>query len=92
MHFIIPQYFQTLSGSLSGSLDKLIIAPLFGFTLLGNYSLGLQVYALLTLLPAVVVKYIIPQDSSGIENKKLKSNKVENHDGCIFKNIVQNFS
>jgi O-antigen/teichoic acid export membrane protein len=72
LHFIIPQYFQTLSGSLSGSLDKLIIAPLFGFTLLGNYSLGLQVYALLTLLPAVVVKYIIPQDSSGIENKKLK--------------------
>jgi O-antigen/teichoic acid export membrane protein len=71
-NFIIPQYFQSLSGSLSGSLDKLIIGPIFGFGLLGNYSLGLQFFSLLTILPVIVAKYIIPQDSSGVDNKKLK--------------------
>ena len=70
--FIANNYLQSLSGTLSGSLDKLFIAPLFGFALLGNYSLGLQFYALLMLLPNVVSQYIVPQDSSGYENKTLK--------------------
>lgn len=72
LNFIVPQYFQTLSGSLSGSLDKLIIGPIFGFGLLGNYSLGFQFFTILTILPAIVGKYLVPEDSSGIENKKLK--------------------
>lgn len=70
--FIGNNYLQSLSSTLSGSLDKLFIAPLFGFVLLGNYSLGLQFYALLMLLPNVVSTYIVPQDSSGYENKNLK--------------------
>lgn len=72
LSFIIPQYLQTLSGSISGSLDKLIIGPIFGFGLLGNYSLGLQFFTILTILPVIVGKYIMPQDSSGVENKKVK--------------------
>lgn len=70
--FLANSYLQTLSGTLGGSLDKIIIAPLFGFGLLGNYSLGLQFLTLITLLPTAVGKYLIPQDSSGIENKKIK--------------------
>ena len=70
--FIINNYFVTLSGALHGSLDKLLIAPLFGFVILGNYSLGLQFNYILQIIPQVVGKYLIPHDSTGIENKKLK--------------------
>ncbi len=72
LNFIIPNYLQTLSGSLNGSLDKLLIGPLLGFAILGNYSLGLQFYSLLTIFTTVISKYIVPQDASGNENKKLK--------------------
>jgi len=71
-NFLINSYLETLSGALHNSLDKIIIVPLFGFTLLGNYSLSLQFYFLLTIIPQVVSKYIVPQDSTGFENKKLK--------------------
>jgi len=70
--FITNSYLQTLSGVLSGSLDKLIIGPLFGFALLGNYSLGLQFLSLLTLIPIAVSKYLMPNDATGNENIKLK--------------------
>jgi len=70
--FITNSYFQTLSGILSGSLDKLIIGPIFGFALLGNYSLGLQFLTILTLIPIAVSKYLVPNDASGNENKKVK--------------------
>lgn len=70
--FITNSYLQTLSGVLSGSLDKLIIGPLFGFALLGNYSLGLQFLSLLNLIPIAVAKYLMPNDATGNENIKLK--------------------
>ncbi len=71
-NFLINSYLHTMVATLNGSVDKLIIAPFFGFALLGNYSLGLQFLSLLQIIPMVVTKYIIPQDSSGIENRKLK--------------------
>jgi len=70
--FIINSYFESLSTILIHTLDKLIIAQLFGFTLLGNYSLGIQFFLLLLVIPQIVWKYILPYDSVGIENKKLK--------------------
>lgn len=71
-HFLISNYAQTLSGAFGSSLDKIIIGPLFGFALLGNYSLGLQFLALLLLLPEVIRKYLMVQESKGHLNKKLK--------------------
>jgi len=70
--FIINSYFESLATILSSTLDKLIIASLFGFTLLGNYSLGIQFFLLLLIVPQIVWKFILPYDSVGIENKKLK--------------------
>ena len=43
-NFIINAYFESLSAILITTLDKLIIASLFGFTLLGNYTLGIQFF------------------------------------------------
>jgi len=70
--FIAFNYAHTLVATFSGDVNKIIIASLLGFTLLGNYSLGIQFFSLLMILPVIVGKYLVPQESSGIENKKLK--------------------
>ncbi len=75
-NFILNNYILDLSRSFSGSLDKIIIAPLFGFMVLGNYHLGIQFLSLLSLIPAIVYQYILPQDASGILNKKLKKRTI----------------
>ena len=74
--FIITNYFTNLSGSFAGQIDKIIIAPLLGFELLGNYALALQFYVVLMIFSGIVFKYILSQDSSGIKNKNLKKGTV----------------
>ena len=69
--FISYNFIHSLTWTL-GSMDKLIIAPLFGFVVVGNYALGMQFLSLFMILPVIVGKYLIPQESSGEENKKLK--------------------
>ncbi len=72
-HFLYASYSQSLIGALSNNtLDKVLIGPIFGFILLGNYSLGVQFFGLLVIIPGVVVQYLIPHDASGVENKRLK--------------------
>jgi O-antigen/teichoic acid export membrane protein len=71
-NFILNNWAISISGLVYGSIDKLVIGSLIGFGVLGNYSLGLQFYSILNLLPAMTVKYFIGQDISGIPNKKLK--------------------
>jgi O-antigen/teichoic acid export membrane protein len=70
--FIFNNWAISISSVIYGSIDKLVIGSFIGFGILGNYSLGLQFYSLLNLLPALTVKYFIGQDISGIANKKLK--------------------
>ena len=70
--FILNNFILSISGTFSGSLDKIIIAPLLGFLILGNYSLGMQFFAILNILPAVCIKYLVTQDISKISNKLLK--------------------
>jgi O-antigen/teichoic acid export membrane protein len=70
--FIINNLSLSFTRTFQGSMDKLIVAPLLGFTILGNYSLGLQFFSIISILPGVAVKYLIAQDVTGIANKKLK--------------------
>jgi len=70
--FMMNNYVLDLSRAFSGQTDKLIIGPMLGFALLGNYQLGIQFLSLLSLLPSIVYQYILPQDASGNPNKKLK--------------------
>ena len=70
--FIINSYALDLSRTFSGHTDKLIVAPLLGFAILGNYQLGIQVSSLLGILPGIVYQYILPRDSSGESDKNLK--------------------
>ena len=70
--FIINNYGINISGAVGGQIDKLIIAPLLGFELLGNYSLAMQFLVVLLLFPTIVYKYLLPMDSSGKNTKNLK--------------------
>ena len=70
--FIFNNWAISVNALVYGSIDKLVIGSFIGFGILGNYSLGLQFYSLLNLLPSMTVKYFIGQDISGIPNKKLK--------------------
>jgi len=70
--FILNSYVLNLSSVFNGSIDKLIIGPLVGFTLLGNYQLGIQFLTVLHIVPSIVYKYTLPQDAGGNPNKKLK--------------------
>jgi len=70
--FIVSNYLANLVNGLRANLDKIIIVPLAGYALLGNYSLALQVFTLLVLPSDLVMKYIIPQDASGVTRTGLK--------------------
>jgi len=55
-----------------GQIDKIIVAPLLGFAILGNYSLALQIINVMLIFPSIFYKYLLPQESSGVKNKKPK--------------------
>jgi O-antigen/teichoic acid export membrane protein len=70
--FMANSYILNIASAFNGSVDKLIIAPMVGFALLGNYQLGIQFLAVLHIIPSIVYKYILPQDAGGNPNTKLK--------------------
>jgi len=70
--FIITNYSLSLFGGFRSNLDKIIIVPILGLALLGNYALALQIWAVLILLSSTIFKYILTHDASGNPNKKLK--------------------
>ena len=70
--FIITNYSLNLFGGFRNHLDKIIIAPILGLTLLGNYVLALQIWAILILFSNIIFRYILTHDASGNPNKKLK--------------------
>ncbi len=70
--FMMNSYAYDLSKTFSASTDKLLIFPMFGFAILGHYQLGLQFLAVFSILPSIVYQFILPEDSSGNSNNKLK--------------------
>ena len=71
--FMMNSFILNIANAFSGSFDKIIIAPILGFTLLGNYQLGIQVLSILLILPSISLKYMLPQEASGNPNIKLKT-------------------
>jgi len=70
--FLSHNYMADLSATARNHADKLIIAPLLGFSFLGNYFLGLQVLAIMLIIPGIVFKYTLPEDSTGKSTGKIK--------------------
>ena len=70
--FWMNNYVYELSSTARNQIDILLIGPLFGFALLGNYFLGLQGLSLFLILPLIIFRYTLPEDSSGSSTKQIK--------------------
>jgi len=70
--FIINSYVLDLSVTFNGTLDKIIMLPILGFVLLGNYQLGMQFFSLLTIIPVIFFQYLLPRDSRAESNIKFR--------------------
>lgn len=70
--FVITNYVFVIIDGFRNNIDRLIIVPLLGFTVLGHYTLSLQVVSALMMSSNTVFKYILSEDASGNNNRKLK--------------------
>ena len=70
---IFFNYITELTGTARNNVDKILIVPFFGLSLLGNYFLAMQILSLMYILPGIVLKYTIGEDSRGISTLKIKS-------------------
>ena len=70
--FIGNNYFMHVSGAVRSHIDKIIIVPLIGFEILGNYALALQIYAVLMIFSNIIYRYALPHDASGTSTRKIK--------------------
>ena len=70
--FIINNYGLNISSAVGAQIDKIIIVPILGFELLGNYSLAMQFIVILFLFPTIVFKYVLTQDASNLDTGNLK--------------------
>ena len=71
--FIINNYMIALSGTFHGQIDKVIILPILGAVLLGNYSLALQIISMMIVVSSVIYKYLLPQEAAGQDTKNIKN-------------------
>jgi O-antigen/teichoic acid export membrane protein len=63
--FIINSYFVELSSNIHGQIDKIILLPLLGLAILGNYSLAIQIFSAMVVLVSIFHKYLLSQQASG---------------------------
>jgi O-antigen/teichoic acid export membrane protein len=72
MSFSLHSYSVSVSQSIATYADKLLIAPIFGFEMLGLYQLGFQFLMFVAVIPSSLYQYLLPQEASGIERKGVK--------------------
>ena len=70
--FLFHNWIADLSATARNHIDKLIIAPLLGFSVLGNYFVGMQILGLMLIIPGIVFKYTLHEDSIGESTGKIK--------------------
>jgi len=72
INFLRNSYGKDLARVASVQIDKIIVAPFFGFALLGNYYLGLQFLSVLSIIPIMIYQYTLTQDAAGASTYRLK--------------------
>ena len=72
INFMGNSFGKDLSRVIAVQIDKIIVAPFFGFALLGNYYLGLQFLSILAIIPVIVFQYTLTHDAAGTSTNQLK--------------------
>jgi O-antigen/teichoic acid export membrane protein len=70
--FSLNIYSFNMSNAFLLYFDKLIIAPLFGYAVLGYYQLGFQFLLFLGMIPISFYQYLIPEESSGLKKSRVR--------------------
>ena len=70
--FMMEMLANRSSGILLWWGDKIIVGALFGFSVLGEYYFASQYVLLLEAIPRSISQYLLPQESEGKKNKKIK--------------------
>ena len=70
--FITNSFANDLTSTFGGYLDKLIVAPMLGFALLGNYQLGIQFMLVFEIVPVMFYNYLLPKDARDESHTNLK--------------------
>jgi len=70
--FVTETYFLQLTQVARSQGDKLVILPIVGITVLGNYSLALHVVLVAIMIPQIAYKYILPHEATGNPKTNLK--------------------
>ncbi|AJM91267.1 lipopolysaccharide biosynthesis protein [Nitrosopumilus piranensis] len=59
-----------------GYMDRLIISPIHGFEILGNYELAGQIVAFMYIFPIVIHSFVQPRDAKKISTRKVKTGAI----------------
>lgn len=70
--FALHSYGFNLIRNFTMNLDKVVIAPIFGYYMLGLYQLGFQFFMFLSIIPLSLYYYLLPEESSGKNKKQIK--------------------
>ena len=70
--FIINNQIIYLISVFRRDIDKIIVVPILGFAVLGNFALTLQFFAIMMIISSISLKYLLPKDVGGEKNSKLK--------------------
>ena len=70
--FILNQYVINFLSIFKTQIDKLLIVAMFGYVLLGNYFLAIQIIGFLIIIPGAIFRYLLPEASSGSETRSMK--------------------
>lgn len=71
-HYISHVFGIQVSGAMYSFSDKVLIGFLYGFSNLGLYTLGSQFLNALGFLPSGLSAYLLPEESSGSNTKKIR--------------------
>jgi O-antigen/teichoic acid export membrane protein len=69
--FFFHSYVLGISKVLPYFFDKLLILPLFGLSMVGYYQFGVQVLAVVSMLPIIFYGYILPKESKNSNENSL---------------------
>ena len=70
--FIFNVYTSGLLHYAKKHLDKILIVPILGFEVLGEFTLAFQVYMLMTIFTSISFKFLLVNDSAKINTNKFK--------------------
>lgn len=70
--FLLHSWGMDVSKTFAQTSDKFLIAPVYGFAVLGIYQLGVQFLSLQAIIPGIMFTYLLREEAAGKNRKHVK--------------------